>query len=98
MLEQRHLKNNLNEFFTVRCFWKSQSRVLIWMLSIHHNFGCHLWVYRAVILVRAGLCESKRKMVIRIESLRLENLLIAGDHVGNIVMVRPRNRRSGRNV
>src|ERR1700730_6940746 len=72
--------------------------VVSWAASLHCDFTCHLRVDRTVVVVRTWFCEGKREMVIRMESLRFEYLVvIAGDDMGDIVVVRPCDRGSGAN-
>src|ERR1700686_3480816 len=67
------------------------------LASLHYDFGCHLRVNRTVVVVRAWFCERKRETVVRIESFRFKHLVVvAGDDMGNVVVVRPRDRGTGR--
>src|ERR1700730_7819381 len=68
------------------------------LASLHHDFSRHLRVDRTVVVVRTRFCEGKRETVFRIESLRFEHLVvIAGDDMRNIVVVRPCDRGPGGN-
>src|SRR5580692_8549751 len=68
------------------------------LASLHYDFGGHLRMDRTVVVVRTRFCEGKRETVIRIESLRFKHfVVIAGDDVRNIIVVRPGNRGPGRN-
>src|SRR5258708_8358428 len=68
------------------------------LASLHYDFGRHLRMNRAVVVVRARFCKRKRETVIRIESLRFEHLaVIAGDDMRYIVVVRPCDRAPCRN-
>ena len=64
--------------------------------SLHDNFARHLGVDRAEIIVSAGLVERERKLIVGVERLGLEKIICARDSVRDVVAIRPRNFRSGR--
>src|SRR5258708_31152071 len=73
-------------------------RIHLGLLTLlHYDLGGHLRVDRTVVVVRTRLCERKREMVIRIERFGFEHLVvIAGDDMRNVVVVRPGDGGPGR--
>ena len=60
-------------------------------MLLHYNLPNHLGMNSAKVRIGSGFGERKREFVVGVERLRAKQSVGAGDHVGNVIAVHPRD-------
>src|SRR5436190_12847810 len=64
--------------------------------SLNNYFARHLGMNRAKVVILSRRSKRETELLIRIEGLRLEQLVVTGDRVRHVIAISPRYLRSGR--